>query len=105
MDYLLRLSEPDEYDATLQLFTGEEEFLAYLSDITAVAVESGMGPLVSGMWSWDEKDQRHEMEIADADERVHPDGWADYHYKVVRKDGQGEALSFTALIHERKKDS
>jgi hypothetical protein len=100
MDYLLRLTEPDEYGATLQLFTDEEEFAGYLKDITEAAHDSGMGPLIAGIWSWDEKDRREELEMVTAGES-REDGWLDQRYQVRHKFVASPPLfSFTASFRE-----
>ena len=100
MDYILRLTEPDEYDATLQLFTSGEEFAGYLKDITEMAHDSGMGPLIAGMWTWDDKDQREELEIVAAGQS-RDDGWLDQRYQVRLKGvAEPPLFGFTVSFRE-----
>lgn len=102
MDYLLRLSEPDPPDeSSLQLFSDEEEFAAYLVHLIEMNHYSGAGPLISGIWGWDSDDTREELYLANVDEK-REDDWLDWYYQVRRKAmPQVPLVSFTVRIDGR----
>jgi hypothetical protein len=98
MHYILRLTEPDDHDdGTLQLFSDEQKLGGYLAQLAEMAQVSGLGPLVAGLWCWDDDDQREELEIVMA--QLIPEGeWTDMLHWVCRKSDGGGLFSFTARV-------
>jgi hypothetical protein len=103
MDYIVRTTEPDPGDdLTLHLLWGDTEITEYLKDLIEIARTDGTGPLVSGIWCWDENNQREELEIHLDREVREEDGWLDQYYQLRRKGTEDPVLSFTLSIEEKR---
>lgn len=72
MDYILRTNNLDGGEQGLQLFSDEDELTAYLEHLILISIYDGTGPLVAGIWTWNENDLRRELMLEYVSER--PEG-------------------------------
>lgn len=98
MRYLLDLADMDR--ELLIAIQDDDELTGELRQLIEDAHYSGNGWQIRTIWLWlDGAVAEMELKL-DKEERA-GDDYLDWHYRVVRKDGEGEPVPFTVTIDGR----
>jgi hypothetical protein len=94
VDYLLRITDPRPE----LLLLDEGALVGCLRQLIEEAHDTGLGPLIGGIWLWDEKDIRHELTLLRIGETPEGD-WTDWEYVLFRA-GQKPDIRFRVSVRE-----